>query len=355
MFKTNPFKNIFGLDISDTVIRLVQCQKRGKNIVITSLNEIFIPQGIIFDGDIKDETKLKNTITNLIKDTKGKKINTRFVNCVVPERKTFIKVIQIPRAKTKELAEAIRWEASQHIPMNLEEMYLDWQTLPQIKNKQGNFNILIAAAPKNIIDSYTNLLETINLTPISFETESIATVRSIIPLNKDIVSPSLIVDLGGDHTNLVIYDKKSIQFSSSVAFSGNSLTNLIANKLKMSFIDAEKAKIIYGLEPKKGKGVVKKNLEPQFETLLEKIKEVENFYKNHFPESQNFKKIILTGGGAHLKYLDNFFNKRLKIPIEKADSLININTEKSKIYPPTQRVLSFTTPIGLSLKNFISL
>ena len=351
MFNIQPFKNIFGLDISDSDIRLAQLKKRGKDIIIASLNELPIPAGVVFDGEIKDELKLKNHIIKLVKNTVGKKINTSYVNCVLPERKTFIKLIQLPQTNTSDLNEAIKWEAAQHIPMSLEEMYLDWQIIDEDKKEEKSLKVLIAAAPKNIVDSYTHLLEEIKLTPISFETESMAIARSILGEQTGSLSPFVIVDLGGDHTNLIIHDKNSLQFSSTLSFGGQAVTQKIAEVLKMSFADAEKAKIICGLEAKKGKGQVNKIITPLFAELAEKVRETENYYLNLFPGRLKFKKIILSGSGALLKNLDKYWQKKFNLPVEKANPLVHLNLDQSKVKILADQACPFTTAIGLGLKN----
>ncbi|MFH1366712.1 MAG: type IV pilus assembly protein PilM [Patescibacteria group bacterium] len=353
MFNTNPFKNIFGLDISDSDIRLAQLKYRGKDIIINSLNELAIPEGVVFDGEIKDEIKLKNQITRLIKNTAGHKVSTTYVNCVLPERKTFIKLIQLPETKSPDLNEAIKWEAAQHIPMSLDEMYLDWQIINEAKTSEKCLKVLIAAAPKNIVDSYTHLLEEAKLLPVSFETESMAITRSILSNETNILSPFLIIDLGGDHTNLIVYDNHGIQFSSTLAFCGKDLTQKISRELQMSPADAEKAKIICGLAAKKGKGQIIKIITPLFNELAEKVRETENFYLNIFPNSEKFKKIVLSGSGALLKNLDEFLKKKLNLPVEKINPLVDINLKQSKVKILADQACSFTTAIGLGLKNII--
>jgi Tfp pilus assembly PilM family ATPase len=135
--KIIPFKNIFGLDISDSDIRLAMLKKRGKEIIIYSINELAIPEEVVFDGEIKDELKLTTLIGKLINTAAGKKVKTAYVNCVLPERKTFIKLIQLPETSSSDLNEAIKWEAAQHIPMSLEEMYLDWQIIDENKKEKN--------------------------------------------------------------------------------------------------------------------------------------------------------------------------------------------------------------------------
>jgi len=40
-----------------------------------------------------------------------------------------LRVIEIPIMNEDEVAEAVQWEVSHHIPFGLENVYIDWQTL----------------------------------------------------------------------------------------------------------------------------------------------------------------------------------------------------------------------------------
>src|SRR3989344_9657207 len=100
-------KNIFGLDISDRALRLIQLKKKGKKTVLSSYNEIVIPEGIITNGVIIDENNLIKLLHQLITTVKGDKINTKKVISVLPETKTFIKVIEITPIEKEEVATTI--------------------------------------------------------------------------------------------------------------------------------------------------------------------------------------------------------------------------------------------------------
>ncbi len=349
MFELNPFKNSFGLDISENIVRLAKIVKTRKNNHLISLNEEKIKEGVIFEGEIKNEVKLKESIQKLINTVNGKKIRTRYVKSVIPERKTFIKMIQIPKTKKTDLSEAVKWEAAQHIPLSLDEIYLDWQII-NVQSATQKINVLVAAAPKIIVNSYCSLFESLNLIPISLEIESLSTIRSILPKEKDVKDSLLVIDIGGVHTNLIIYDKNTIQFSSSISFSGNSITKIIAKKLKIKESDAEKLKLIYGLEKKKGKGKLKSIIEPELKDLVDKIKQTQNFYINHFSGAEKFKKIIISGGGSQMKHLPQFLSEKLNVSASVANPLSNIKINKKLEQILKNNAPSFTTAIGLALK-----
>jgi len=352
MFDFNPFKNVFGLDISDKVLRVVQLQKKGKEIQLVSLNEQLVPPGYITEGEIISPKRVVDFITNLIQTTRGEKIKTPYVIAAIPERKTFIKLIQMPRTERSKMAEAIKWESLQHIPLAFDEIYLDWQIIEGAGALNDKMNVLIAAAPRALIDSYTEILENAGLTPIALELESLAIARSIMKESEILENYSqLIIDLGGSRTNLIIYDLNTVQFTSSIPFSGSYLTEIIAKKLNFSLNDAEKSKIICGLDPKKGKGIIRKTLLPSIEQLTTKAKEVITFYKDHVGHANECKKIILSGGGAQLKNLDSEISKALNIPVEKADPFVNIKLGSKINFLPKDKGTSFATAIGLSLRG----
>jgi len=348
MFKLNPFKKSFALDLSDNVMRVIQLSYSKKSNSIISFNELPIPSGLMFDGEIKEKNKLIKLIKKLIKQAEGKKISTSFVKCVLPERKTFIKLIKIPKTKKENLKEAIKWEATQHIPMRLEEIYLSYQII-NTDPPDNKKSVLIAATPRIIADSYYELLVSTDLTPLSLEPESVAITRCVTPFSQKVKNPVLIIDFGGSHTDLVIYDKKAIQFSSSINFSSSTLTKKLSKKLKIDLNDAEKAKKLYGLEKTKGKGKIRKILEPALSPMIDKILETQDFYNNHFPDSDKFKHIILSGGGAELKHLDTFLADKTNIKVSRANPLAHINPPKKNSFAP-QKAPSFTTVIGLALK-----
>ena len=348
MFNLNPFKNSFGLDLSENAIRVVKINQKKKK-EIASLNEQNIEPGIIDEGEIKEPDKLKKYIKKLINEVNGHKIRTSFVHCGIPERKTFIKQINVSYQKKSHLAEAIKWEASQHIPFSPDKIYLDWQIINR-RQSDGQIDVLVGAAPKIIIDSYADLLESIDLSPLSFEMESVATVRAIMAEKNNDKFCYLIIDLGGNHTNLIVFDQGSIQFSSSANFSGEKVTEKIMEKLKLSRNDAEKLKLLYGLERKKGKSKIKNIIEPEFKELIDKIKELENFYLNHFKQSHKFNKIILCGGGSQLNHITNFISDNAKISTILADPLTDLEINKKIKNIIKKNSPSFTTAIGLALK-----
>ncbi|MFA5021461.1 MAG: type IV pilus assembly protein PilM [Patescibacteria group bacterium] len=344
----NFSKNTFGLDVSEGALRLIQLKKRGKNLIIFSFNEIKIDQGIIINGEIAKLDNLVSSITKLVKTSQEKKIIAKDVVTVLPEPKTFIKVIEIPYiSKEKDLSESIKEEIKKHIPLNLEEACFDWQIVEQ-SNKTTK--ILVGVVPQEISNSYFSAIQKAGLIPLIFEIEAIAIARAVIDeKEKNTKQAKIIIDFGATRTGLIVYDQQTVQFTSSLPISGNKITETIATNLKLELAQAEKAKIVCGLDPQKCEGAVLKIMALAIDNLANHINQAITFYKTNSPDSNAVTEIILCGGGANLCQIDKVLTEKLKLPVTIANPLINLGKNR-KIKIPQDKLLSYTTAIGLGLR-----
>jgi type IV pilus assembly protein PilM len=339
-------KNIFGLDISDGALRLIHFKKRGKKIILSSYNDLAVSAGIITNGEIKQEEKLVQSIQQLIKTAKGRKIKAKNIITVLPESKTFIKVITVPFAEEKELSDSIKEEVKNHIPLSLEEIYLDWQIL---KKTQDSIKLLIGAAPKTIVDHYSAVLEKSGLTPYVFEIEAAAIIRSLIA--KDDKKTRVIIDFGAARTGLIIYDKQTIQFTVSLPVSGNKITETIAKTLKLDLKKAEKSKVVCGLDPQKCDGALLKILLKPIENLARQINKSITFYNSNFSKPNSVAEVILCGGGANFSKIDKVLSEKLNLPVKIGNPFTKAIQVK-KLSIPKNKALSYTTAVGLALRAF---
>ena len=339
-------KNIFGLDMSDKALRVVQFKKRGKKTVLSSYNEVAIPKDIIGNNQIKQEDALSKLIHKTIKSAKGSKISTKDVVAVLPEQKTFIKVIEISQKPEQKLSELIEEEIKNHIPFDTKDIYLDWQILKQDENTT---KLLIGAAPKTIVDSYTSVLEKSGLIPNILEIEAAPVIRSLITQNDQ--KAKIIIDFGAVRSGLIVYDHGTAQFTVSLPTSGIKITDTISKTLNLDWKKAEKAKMVCGLDQDKCEGALLKILMSAMDQLTAQIKKTIVFYGSNFPESNEISEIILCGGGANFSKIDEVLSDKLNLPVKIGNPFINaVQTKRVSI--PKNKILSYATAIGLALRAF---
>jgi type IV pilus assembly protein PilM len=357
MFKFLTLKEeAFGLDINDLSLKIAKLEKKRKGFVLTSFNETKIPQNIVDGGVIKDEAALTEIIKSAYHLVKGKKINTKHVVASLPEEKSFLQVIQMPKMERKELNLAVPLEVENYIPLPINEVYLDFQVLPPVKDYFNYLEVLIVAMPKKIVDSYISCFKSAGLFPIVFEVEGEAIARALVKKQNN-PSPLVIIDFGQNNTNLIVFSGKSIRFTCSIPISSQQLTTTISENLKVPTREAEKLKIEYGLVEKKSDKKaekVSKAITPILDDLAKQIKKYLNFYSDHSSfeyllPSAEIEKIMFCGGGSELNGLAEFMSKKLDIAVEIGDPLVNsVILKKAR---NIKNIPSFTTAIGLALRD----
>jgi len=362
MFKFLELKEeTFGLDITDLSIKIIKLEKKSKGFKLVSYNRTDIKPGVIESGVIKDEGALVKIIRNACASVKGKKLNTKYIVASLPEEKSFLQVIQMPKMNKEELKLAVPLQAENYIPLPVNDVYLDFQVIQPVKNYLSYLEVLIVAIPKKIVDPYVSCLRKAGLVPLVFEVESQAIARTLIKKGNG-VSPLILIDLGKNNTEFIVFSDHSIRFTCSIPISSQQLTTAISDALKIDFEEAQKLKIKYGIDGassevgknKERAKKIKEAMDPLLDALAEEIEKYSNFYHDH-PSSERLpdgkiEKIVLCGGGANLRGLPEFLSKKLGIPVELGNPWLNSLFRKTDNII-NKDILSFTTAIGLSLRG----
>jgi len=261
----------------------------------------------------------------------------------------------MPIMNQDELETAVQYEAENYVPLPMEKVYLDFETIEPVHNHLDHVDILIAALPKTTVDPYSEVLIHAGLSPLCFEIESQAVSRSLIK-NSMTINRALIVDLGATRTGLLVFAGHSMRFTSSSQVCGSLFDQRISNELNIDLKQAEKLKIKHGLG-KKSK--IFPILVPALTDLSEQIKKYLEYYYSHIghehlpPDGKTTEKVLLCGGGANLKGVDKFFQEQLGMPVEIGNPWVNVlaKPEKGVRKMSTGHSLKYTTAIGLALRG----
>lgn len=354
-------KSAFGLDISETTLRMIQLESRGEGLFPSAFVEAKLPKGLVREDQILNAEELARAITqNRERPTFGK-FTSSFVVVSVPESKSFVRVITVPRMTEAEAAEAVPFEAEQYIPVSADQVYLDFKILPDSSSSRDpdKMRVVIAATPKNFIERYLEVIKAARLKPVAIEVESEAIARALIRGHGE-SEPVLILDVSSTHTTLIIFDAGALQFTSSVPVAGDTFTSQISQHLTISFEEADKLKRQIGLTSGKDGGRIRAALVPVLTSLVEAVSNSINFYKEHSEGGRQVGQILLCGGGSKLKGLPEYLAsqvggraKKEGITVQIGDPWVNVLERPIKKVPPISKTdsVSFVTAIGLALRG----
>lgn len=338
----------FGLDISDAMIRLVVLSRSGRDWRMPIRAEIPVPEGLIVDGQIKNARGTADLLQELLAAT-GTKLRQAIV--ALPERHTFIKQFSVSAGPVDRLDDIVHTEAAQHLPYAWDEIYHDWQIVGPA-TETGEQRILLAAAPRTLVDEYVAVLDQAKIETVSLEIESVAIARATFPASD--VGAHILLDLGRTRSTIILVLHGLVLFSATVRYAGKELNRYIADTLHISLSQAERAKSVFGLDGQRGKGVLKKVLAPQLHVLVDKVHDVLDFYQEHFPEHPPLQSISLTGSGATLRGIDLALSELLDRPVTVRPAWIYEQLHIADRQPSPELPYTYATAFGLALENFSS-
>lgn len=353
---SNPFYNAFGLDINDESIKLVQLDNRtGSSRVPTyrymTHRETRLPEGLIVNGELQEPETVRKYMMHLLKGDGSKKDRISGSWCVVsvPSTQSFLRHIQLPKPAADVIEDDVLISAKKHIPFTEDEYYIDWQIVSNQQYAEVT-DVLIGAIPRSVANLYTYLVESLGLGVIALEIEDLAIARSMITHGKVYEGEArAVLDLGATRSSLIIYDHDIIQFSMGLTFCGKSLTDAIAEALKVSPAEAEKRKKKVGADFKKGKGALFTITKKMVDGLVGEIEKSLKFYESHFPEPNKVTHITMCGGASNLTNLDVLLSN--KLGIEAAPGNVWKNLHDTKHLPKKSKShLALASAIGLALR-----
>lgn len=358
MFLRNPFHGAFGLDIGDLSLKLAQVEKKSGHFgqpdsyKIKTLRVIDLPPGIIVNGEIAQPELARKKLLFLLGKEGGKfePITAPWVVADLPEPKSFLKLIEVPTEGAEPTTEDILYQATKHLPSAIDETYLDWQIINR-DEKNNLTRVLVGAVPKITADSYTYLLESVGLSPITLEIEALTLARTLITAGKEYHHEArAILDLGATRSCIIIYDHNTLQFSMNISFSGELINTALSQQLKIDYHEAERMKIKYGLTPVKTAPRYLGIITRLADELAGDIKTALNFYNEHFPNPNPVTHITMAGGVANLTNLDNLLSRKLKISTHPGNVWKNLLPGELIAADKKARGLAVASVLGLALR-----
>jgi type IV pilus assembly protein PilM len=339
--------NAFGLDIGSNSIKVVWVNR--ENNVLSYATSLSVPtptQGMQSESPF-DQQEMAQVINKLVIDAK---ITTNNVNIALPENHAYTKVVEMPMLSDKELSSAIYWEAEQYIPVPLDTVTIAWSKLQPLKTvTEERMQVLLVAAPKDLIKRYQSILDLAGLSIVSVETEILSVIRSVIPINN--APTSLIANIGAMSTTLGIVQNGIIVFNYSVPLGGVALTRAIASDFGLQIDQAEEYKKVYGLSDKNFGGKVRQAIEPILTALLTEVKKALTFYTDKYKNENPITQILLTGGGSNLPGLGVYFAQNIGLEAVLANpwKMLNVQGVPQAV---EGKGPEYSVAVGLALKEY---
>ncbi|PIS04600.1 MAG: hypothetical protein COT81_05650 [Candidatus Buchananbacteria bacterium CG10_big_fil_rev_8_21_14_0_10_42_9] len=310
-------REIFGLDISDFSIEVMLLRRRFGRVSVKAYGREKLDAGIVANGKILKPKELAKKIRSALKHAKPSAIKS--LECVVslPESQVFTHTFTLPaNLKRKQIQNTLPFEAEKVIPITSNEVNFDFKILHKDKDGQEVFYL---STPSKIVESYTEVLSQAGVEAVAVDLESNSLARVLI---KNPNRATMVVDIGARTTNVSVYDRFGVRFSSVIRLGGNDLTDAIAKQLKVSPEEAESLKRKNGFT-RKEQGKVFMIIQNHWAKVIHELKDIIEFYQAS--HGRDINQVILAGGTSMLPNISQYFKDNLGV-----DSLLGDPFQKIK-------------------------
>ncbi|MGI6295202.1 MAG: type IV pilus assembly protein PilM [Armatimonadota bacterium] len=353
-----------GIDIGSSWIKAVEIEPTPHGWTLVNAAVAPTPKEAIKDGCIINIVDVSQEIRNMLRDAGMKPTGAV---CAISGSQVIVRQVQFPKMAEALLRKSIKYEAGKFISSSMEDSIVEFQILGEAEDP-AQMNVMLVAAPKDMIDSRVAVLESAGLEPLVIDIESFAVIRALVEFNATdeyLNSTIALIDVGASHTDVDIVSKGEFALTRNIPIAGDSFTNSIRSLLGGSFEDAEQAKRdmtaqlpIDRLNAADTENKCWRVVQPLLDELIREIRRSIHFYQSQFPEGSvdaQVSKIVLTGGTARMPGLSSYISGRLDIPAQVASvfdqTAIKTGSVAQQFIDEHGPVLAVST--GLALKELI--
>lgn len=334
---------IFGLDIGSSAIKVVQVKEAEGSHSLTALGVASLPLEAISDGAIKEPVIVSDAIKEAVAKTGLTGTDAAISIC---GRELIIKKIQMPEVPPKELHDAVLLEAEHHIPFGVDEVYIDYHV---VGTSEGNLDLILVAVKKSKVQEYVTVVEDAGFNPLIVDVDSFALGNQFeLNIPEEGEEAVALIDIGAAVMKTNVVRAGATIFARDIPFGGNQYTQAIAQRLSISFDEAEAAKL--GKNP----GIEWDSLVPAVEEVSHELSlEVQRTF-DYFAstaESERIGKIILAGGCAQVAGLSEYLSSNWGIPVELARPFERIAVDDALADAVASSGPALAVAVGLGLRR----
>jgi type IV pilus assembly protein PilM len=356
-FESKPTQFV-GIDIGSSGIKLVELRGVSKRPYVFTY--AFSDGQVDFRFAKTDEARAAtiDATAALIKQVaqSAKTVSTAAV-ASLSQRDVFSTIITIPKVDPKVFSATIATEVEKLLPFPLAEAMLDTrkiEPLPQEAEQYKNIDrVFVTAARKKMIQMYSDIFSRAGFKLQSIETETFATIRSLIGTDP---SPVLIIDMGKQITSMSYVVRTVPHVETAIEIGGDKVNELLGRAWNKTPLEVEGMKIdLFDAMGDEASPEIAQLLDPVYRPLLKGIEGVfASIQQMQMTSMTRPDKIILIGGASHCPQLAQKIEAQFSIKTFVADPWSRV-VAPAGLKPVLDRIAPrFAVAIGLAERMIVS-
>ena len=346
----NPLRRdepYLSVDIGSSSIKVLEVRGTVGQLRLTNWATLPTPPSAIQNNMVYETTAVAEATQALI-ESHG--VRARKVITAVPGPAVIIKRVTLPAQSAQELENTILFEAGNFIPEDLENVNLDYQITDYLDDGK-RMEVLLVAAKKDIVASYTETVRAAGLLPIVIDVDYFA-LENMFEANYDPVSEHAIalVNIGARFSSINILKGGRSTFTGDVPVGGRDICEALMRDLGVSAEEAETLKA-GGTSDKVPADQATAVIESATGALIEEIHHALSFFWTAATD-ETIDKLYLSGGVAQMPSLSQQLSERVQAPVEIAQPFANVSIDRAVDTPQLrQQAPEFAVAMGLAVRR----
>lgn len=322
-------KNIVGLDIGSSAVKICLMKQTRKGLSLVSFDHHPLPPEAIVDGALMDSSAVVDAISQVLKRNK---VRVREAALSVSGHSVIIKKIPLPLMTDEELQQSIQWEAEQYIPFDINDVFIDVEVLGR-DQIQGHMDVLLVAAKRDMIMDHVTVAKEAGLDPRVVDVDAFC-LQNMFEVNYGIAEGQTIVllDIGAGTININVVADGVTTFTRDISMGGNQFTEEIQKQLNITYEEAETYKRGGDATDAVIPHEVEKVIQQVSESVAGEIQRSLDFYAAMAADS-GISRIYLSGGTGSIPSLGRIISRTSGVPVELINPFRNISVDEGKFNP----------------------
>lgn len=311
------FQRIIGLDIGSSSIKAVLMQRGLKGFSIERCIEWPLsPAQAAGDRTHFGELLISGLLNVGVRRTwaSGGSVGSSREKFVVsvPHRLMFTHRISLPFSNAQQVASTVPYELEGHIPVDLEEVVVDYHPIRDSGSGSGNgqaTTVLAFAIRKEYLLHHLDELHKAGVDPVAFEPDVLALYNFSQQYLKDVEGDLALLDIGAGKTSICIVGEGNPRLIRTVWMGGRHLTQAVAGALQISWEQAEEKKKGVVLRADGTDGPISQAVKTALEPLLKEL--ATTFHVYEVETGRSIRHLYICGGASNLPGLSSYLAGQL--------------------------------------------
>ena len=229
--------------------------------------------------------------------------------------------------------------------MAIDEVKLDWAVLGKSLRDPAKIEVLLASVSNKFSEERLDLIENLGLNVVALEPDSLALVRSLVPMNSK--DAHMLIDFGDFTTDIVMVLAGAPRLIRSIPVGMQTLVKAGMQNLNIDANQATQFILKFGLYPDRLEGQILKSLDATLEQFVAEVTKSAKFFQSRYPNVP-LSSVILSGYTLSIPAFGEYIATKTGLPVVAGNAWGNVRYSSTLQEQLQQIAPHFGVAVGLA-------